>query len=261
MKSIRGYLRTLKLKRRLEKPPIIVCQHVEGVEIKFVVHNWIEYHNRARDSYTGEPETVLWIKENLKEGDVLWDIGANVGAYALLAAKMVSSASVVAFEPYIPTYSHLWDNIVLNECSNRITPFCLALSDNTRMETLGISDLRAGSSEHVLGGKHFDFIQASITMKADDVLTLLGLEPPNLIKIDVDGYEMHVLKGMENLLRNPLLRSLIVETNKGKTDKLVYDFLSALGFEKIDDSSVQTEQLVFNTIYRRKDCGKTPVEM
>ena len=253
MKSLSGYIRTRRLKARLEKPPVVVRQHVEGVEISFAVHTWLEYHNRARDSYTGEPDMVEFIKNSLKKGDVLWDVGANVGAYSLLAAKIVPEAKVVAIEPYIPTFAHLWDNIALNNCNDRIIPLCVALSDHTSLDFLGISDPRAGSSEHALGDKSFDLIQPSIAIKGDDALTFFSLKAPTLVKIDVDGYETHVLKGMTTILQNVNLRSLIIELDKNKTEDQVLHFMSEAGFEKVSDSSSITKGPVFNTVYKRKD--------
>lgn len=251
MKSLSGYLRTRKLQARLEKPPVVVRRHVEGVKILFAVHTWIEYHNRARDSYTGEPDTVAWIKKNLKPGDVLWDVGANVGAYSLFAAKVVPQSTVVAFEPYIPTYAHLWDNIVLNVCADRIVPVCMALSDHTSVDSLGISDPRAGSSQHVLGGKDFDLAQASISIRGDDLIPLFSFQKPNLVKLDVDGYEVHVVRGMTRLLEDRSLRSLIVEVDSGKTEQPVSDLLSRAGFERVSDSSAFSGVPAFNVVYER----------
>jgi len=225
---------------------------VENVEILFAVHNWIEYHNRARDSYTGEPDTVAWIRKNLKAGDVLWDVGANVGAYSILAAKLVPKSTVVAFEPYIPTFAHLWDNIVLNACTERIVPVCTALSDHTTLDNLGISDPRAGSSQHVLGGKNFGLLQPSISIRGDDLIPLFNFQKPNLVKLDVDGYELQVLKGMTRLLKDHSLRSLIVEVESGKSEQPVSDLLSRAGFERVSDSKGLTGIPVFNVVYERE---------
>src|SRR3990172_8964826 len=125
--SISGFIRSQWLKWRLERPPVTVRQEVEGHEIKLSVHNWVEYHNRAVLIYSGEPDMVVWLKQKLRTGDVLWDVGANVGAYSLLAAKLVPHAVIVAFEPYIPTFSHLWENITLNGLSRQVIPICVAL--------------------------------------------------------------------------------------------------------------------------------------
>ncbi len=248
-----GFIRSQWLKGRLERPPVTVRQQVEGHEIKFSVHNWVEYHNRAVLSYTGEPDMVVWLKRELRTGDALWDVGANVGAYSLLAAKLVPDASVVAFEPYIPTFSHLWENIALNGLAKQIVPICVALSNRTAIDELGISDLRAGSSEHVLGGKDFKAFQPSVAIRGDAALAILGVPPPTLMKLDVDGYEVHVLKGMASLLENSAMRSCIIEVEKGKTEEPVDALMRAAGFLRDGDSSALTGGPVFNVIYTRVD--------
>jgi len=236
----------------LEKPPVVVRQAIEGIEILFAVHTWVEYHNRARDSYTGEPDMVEFIKYNLSNVDVFWDVGANVGAYSLLSAKIAPNVKVVAFEPYIPTYAHLWDNIVLNGCAERITPLCMALSHCTRLDSLGISDPRAGSSEHVLGRKNTDLTQPSVAITGDDAIRLFRIQSPTIVKIDVDGYEISVIEGMVNTLKNISLRTLIIEVERNKTEDGVFDLMNEAGFERVSDSSSITDGRVFNVVYRRK---------
>ena len=251
MKSLTGFLRSRYLNWKLERLPVVVKTHACGVEVAFCVYTWIEYHNRALLSYVGEPDTVQWLRSNLRSGDVLWDIGANVGAYSLLAAKLVPDASVVAFEPYIPTFSHLWENIALNGLARQIVPICVALSDRTAIDELGISDARAGSAEHVLGGKNFKAFQPSVAVSGDDACKVLGLPPPTLLKVDVDGYEVHVLKGMSTLLKNTSLRSCIIEVQRGKTEEPVDELMRLAGFKRSGDSSALTGGPVFNVIYTR----------
>lgn len=249
MKSLSGFVRTQILKRRLERTPVVVQQRVEGVEIAFVVTNWVEYHNRARDSYTGEPETVAWIKNNLCKGDVLWDVGANVGAYTLLAAKLVPEAAVVAFEPYIATFSHLWENIALNRCSGQVTPLCVALSRSSAIDNLGVSDPRAGSSEHRLGDKRLKLQQPTLALRGDDAIKYLGLKQPNLMKIDVDGYEAEILKGMRRILRSGCLRLLLVEVHRDETEFEVKKLLTAVGFEMMRALNDEELPVVRNRIF------------
>ena len=126
MKSLRGFLRTKYLQRRLEQAPVVVDATVPGAEVtvSFSVHTWFEYHNRAHASYTGEPDMVEWLKNMLVPGDVFWDIGANVGAYSILAAKLCPGAQVFSFEPFIPTFAHLWENVVLNDVATQVFPIC-----------------------------------------------------------------------------------------------------------------------------------------
>ena len=84
-----------------------------------------------------EPETVEWIENVLEPEEVLFDIGANVGAYALVAwAATGGTAMVVAFEPSVLNFANLVENTRLNDCRGRVVPLPVALGDSTRLDTL-----------------------------------------------------------------------------------------------------------------------------
>ncbi len=62
-----------------------------------------------------EPETVWWIDHIVQPGDCVWDVGANVGLYALYAARRVGAGgTVIAFEPAADNYAALCRNVTLN---------------------------------------------------------------------------------------------------------------------------------------------------
>ena len=87
---------------------------------------------RAR-SCKKEPWTVAWIEESMSGGGVLYDVGANVGTFSLVAAKVCARrGTVVAFEPGFASYAHLCGNIVLNRCEAIIIPVPLALAGTLR---------------------------------------------------------------------------------------------------------------------------------
>ena len=84
---------------------------------------------RANTFSTKEPDTLAWIDSFFRPGDVIYDVGANIGQYALYAAKRFSKElKILAFEPEALNYAKLNKNIVLNDMVGTITPYCLALS-------------------------------------------------------------------------------------------------------------------------------------
>jgi FkbM family methyltransferase len=251
MKSLKGFLRRKYVERRLDQPPFVVKSPVIGHQIAFLVHTSFEYYNRAQDSYSGEPDMVKWLAENLTTSDVLWDIGANVGAYSLLAAKVCPAAQVVAFEPFIPSFAHLWENMMLNECVERITPLCLALSDHTGIDNLAVKDSRAGSSQHQLGENPKGLTQKVISWSGDEAIADLFLPSPTLVKVDTDGHEIQVLKGMRETLRNPSLRSAMVEVEEGKTETKIAALLQDAGLKRVDNPFTQPTNGVFNALFIR----------
>lgn len=167
-----------------------------------------------------EPWTVNWIETYVRPGDVLFDVGANVGAYSLLAAKLTKgSAKIYAFEPAFFNYPALCTNVLINNCQDSILSFPFALSKNTHLDYFNYADLRSGSALHTLGeqidyrGDNFDAIyrQPVIAYSIDELVHLFSIPMPNHIKIDVDGTEMDVLLGAEKTLENPSVVSIMME--------------------------------------------------
>jgi len=177
-------------------------------------------HERERlKACVKEPFTVEWIHRCIRPGDVLYDIGANVGAYSLVAAKKPSGgARVFAFEPSYANVASLCANIVLNRAAEQITPIPVALSDSSGLATLGLRALEPGSARHVLGDRPSSegsplYHQPVMTFRLDDLVARYGIPPPNHIKLDVDGGELAVLEGASVTLSSPSLRSVLVEVS------------------------------------------------
>jgi FkbM family methyltransferase len=188
-----------------------------------------------------EPETVEWIETFLTDGDVLYDVGANVGAYSLLAAKIFDGkVQVYAFEPAFPNFSQLCKNLVLNGCQTSVVPLPIALSDRTGIGRFNYRTLVAGGAVHALGeamdgaGQAFTPVatQAVLIFRMDDLIEQFRLPVPSHIKVDVDGTEFSVLKGMERTLSSGAVRSMMVELNEGRgSADQVKVFLAEKGFE------------------------------
>lgn len=248
MKSLSGFLRTRYLKRRLEQPPVVIDAPVPGTEVtvSFSIQTWFEYHHRARDSYTGEPDMIDWLKTTLKPGDVLWDIGANVGAYSILAAKLCPGARVFSFEPFIPTFSHLWENIVINNVTQQVFPVCAGLANRTSPESLAVSDPRAGSSHHQVGQSGGKLQQGIIAVRGDDLRGLLGLPGPTMLKLDIDGLEEAAVEGLRETLRTPALRAVMIEVEAGKSEEPVQKALEEAGFKRVPNPLTQSTVGAFN---------------
>lgn len=239
-------------------------------DIYLSVDTSIEYEIRLH-SAKKEPETVAWIEELLGQGDVMYDIGANVGAYSLIASKFTDGlARIYAFEPAFTTFPNLCRNILLNRCAGSVIPLNLALSESTRIDNFNYLDLDSGSSCHAYGtnvlfsGESFEpmFTQPIISYTVDDLVETFGLEVPSLIKIDVDGNEPAILTGAMQTLRRKELRSVLVEVNEKLPENTssIVDVLTASGLElrsrhrnQWDDDSENTPfSMSCNYIFVRK---------
>jgi FkbM family methyltransferase len=146
-----------------------------------------------------EEETTRLFKELAKKGDTIVDIGANIGYYTLLASDIVGSeGKVYAFEPSPLNYDLLVGNIKLNNFNN-VVAVQKAVSDRNGKLEFYLNDQDMGA--HTIYkpdrvGKSV-FVE-SITL--DDYFK--GKESPiDIVKMDVEGAEMAVIQGMDNIIK------------------------------------------------------------
>jgi FkbM family methyltransferase len=192
-----------------------------------------------------EPETVRWIEDHVQAGDVLYDVGANVGAYSLIAAKRGGGqVRVFAFEPSFATYDELCRNVVLNGCEATITPLLMCVTEAPGLVTFGHSSLEPGSALHVTAEAAGVVPQSAVYRQAipgfsiDALVTQFCCPIPNHIKIDVDGTELSVLKGAHQTLDASELRTIQVEVSPQEPSALdVRTLLESKGFRLASQTS------------------------
>ena len=222
--------------------------------ILFAVGSDIELRIRLH-SCAKEPETVSWLEE-LKHNDVYYDIGANVGAYALLAGVgLKKKVRVYAFEPGPATYARLCENILLNNSADTVYALPFALCDTTAMNPFELSNTDPGSALHVLHsgsveGNNSGIVHNIASAKLDDLRKLFNLPQPSRIKIDVDGTELSVLKGATETLASVELQSVLIECNPFNTTA-IENFLANFGL-MINTRHKQNTTDDENIIFRRK---------
>jgi FkbM family methyltransferase len=181
-----------------------------------------------------EPFTVEWIEQSIRDDDVFYDIGANVGAYSLIAATS-SRARVFSFEPSPASFLDLSRNIALNGCSSRITPLPLALWSANEFLTFASSSSAAGAAQHRVSrliGMPEEGSDTIVGIRLDDVVERFGLPVPTHAKIDTDGYEVDVLVGAERTLVRDEWQSIIIELDRDDTsrNKQIRTILTDTGF-------------------------------
>lgn len=139
----------------------------------------------------------------LRPSELLADIGANIGSYALLAAG-ISGARVVAFEPHPITAGHLERNVDHNRLRNQIEVRRMALSD-TAGEGALTDEL--DTMNHLVTGDEGGTKVLLRTLDGE-----LGEAGATMLKIDVEGHEEQVLAGGCKVLANPSLMAIEIET-------------------------------------------------
>lgn len=142
----------------------------------------------------------------LRPGEHFLDVGANIGSYTVLAAGGVG-ARVTAVEPIPATHAALSLNVRLNglEALVRLCPIGISDAATTLRFTAGLDTVN-----HVLApGEDCPALEIPV-LRLDD---LLGDDVPVVIKVDVEGHELSVLKGGERTLADARLLAVLMETN------------------------------------------------
>lgn len=216
----------------------------DGGSLKFADTNRLS-RKRVDTLFTKEPTTILWM-DQFKPGDVMFDVGGNVGMYSVYAGK-ISGARVFSFEPESQNYAELNRNIFLNELNGRVTAYNLAASNSFELSTLFLSHFCPGFSHHDFGENRWDkdmdlghtvlkrddrLEQGCTSIVIDDVIAQGFFPQPHHIKVDVDGFEWKVVEGARKTLQSPGLKTVLIETdNKIPESVAIIDIMKSMGWK------------------------------
>lgn len=188
-----------------------------------------------------EPEETKWVYQYLKPGDTFVDVGANCGYYSFIASGIVgNTGSVYAFEPDPkPREILIW-----NRDKNQIGNICvsgLALGDKTEEKDLLIPDPseHLNNSTFIPGHHQPGSTQRTRITTLDKYAGEYGINQVNFIKIDIEGMEPAVIRGMQKLLTDKRVDYMLVELHDkalipAGTNAIELDtFIRSYGFEGI----------------------------
>jgi FkbM family methyltransferase len=195
---------------------------------------------RCMKMFIKEPGTCEWIKAQVQPGDVFYDVGANIGVYTVFAAQRVGpTGKVFAFEPHSATFARLLETISRNNLSRFVVPCNFALHERQGFFPFRYYSQEAGSSQSQLmprlsspsAGNAGNPCEFKFSASLDDLMAGEGFFPPDHVKIDVDGNELMILRGMRGLLsgsRPP--KSIQVEINmRQRTD--ILSLMQSCGYQ------------------------------
>lgn len=164
---------------------------------------------RAETFWTKEPETLVWI-QSFADGETLFDVGANVGIYSLYCAAIHPGCHIHGFEPDAKNFARLKDNIALNAFAE-ITPHQIAVSDVNGRRMFRPASSQIGSSGGQIEAQSPPHaVHYGVKVRTLDALSA-NIGVPQHIKIDIDGQELRVVRGMGGLLHKPQLQSILIE--------------------------------------------------
>jgi len=201
---------------------------------------FLDPEDAMRLSITGihEPLETAIVKKQIKKGDVVLDIGANIGYYTLIFSRLVGKMGrVYAFEPDPCSYALLKKNVEINECSN-VVLLQKAVSNKSVKIKLYLCEYN--SMDHRIYDSHDNrkFVEID-AIKLDDYFKNYH-KKINFIKMDIQGSEGVAVQGMSYLLKKNKTVKIITEfwptaLKKAKTQPK--DFLNSLskqGFKFFD---------------------------
>jgi FkbM family methyltransferase len=176
------------------------------------------------------------LRRLLQPGQVFVDVGANIGWHSMLAADRVGpSGRVIACEPVSSTYSHLLRNIDINEFS-QIDPHQIGLAD--RDAELNIYELESDNcgAHSLFSNRKHQPLERVRVRHAASFFDEQNIREVHVCKIDVEGAEVEVLKGLTSVLRERRIKILLLEINpeglhraKRSPDELI-DLVRSNGF-------------------------------
>jgi FkbM family methyltransferase len=177
-----------------------------------------------------DQEIQQFIERCAKPGWVFCDVGANIGAYSIVAARLAhGEGRVIAFEAHPYTYAFLERNVRVNGLSN-VVSINKAVGDVEGSISLVFNRVNPGET-------HVSNESGSVPLvKLDNELRRIGINTINYLKIDVEGYELPVLRGAIQILRNSpdvIVQTEMIDRHASRYGYLLADlkmFMTGLGF-------------------------------
>jgi len=150
------------------------------------------------------------LRSQIRPGDVVWDVGANVGVYTQIFADAVGAhGRVIAFEPSVLNFEQL--RLAAGTRHNcTLRNFGLGAQNETLRFKQGPD--RLGATSRIRDSEEGD---EKIAIRSAASLLAEGEPSPNVVKIDVEGHEFEVLQGFHNLLNHQSLRTIGLEVHFG----------------------------------------------
>lgn len=183
----------------------------------------------ALERFKPDPTTVEWLTRHVAIGDVLYDVGAGVGAYTVIAAARRGSI-VVAFEPGYAAFKLLCDNLRLNGCAGSVIPMPLAVAGEDGLAELKYAPGHPGEERHIVhpapwrtrraGPDERAFVQPACAITLDAARERYTLPWPNHLRFGEHTPVSAALAAATSLLRSDGLKTIFMTVSANERDAL-----------------------------------------
>jgi FkbM family methyltransferase len=185
--------------------PVTIERTIENAAIKFYLNTPSDFELVINDIDV-EQKSIIKFVNTLEEGDVVYDIGANIGTYAILADNKLSECTVVAFEPLPENVVRLEDNIEANKSSVEVRDIALSNS-------IGSANFTANHSKTGRLVETNTLDPSTTVEKTKGDIFVDNRDTPTVIKIDSEGEELDILRGFDETLAEGV-RDIFVEIHE-----------------------------------------------
>lgn len=205
---------------------------LSGSNIKCICYTESSYGGMVVYNNLPEYPEMLFLGKVLKANSVFLDIGANIGVFTLIAASKIKSGKIYSFEPVASVLSILYNNVRLNSLEDRVTIVEKVASDQIGFERFVSHEISEYS--HISVDKTSKTVRIP-SIRLDTFCKENNINFIDVVKIDVEGAELKVLKGLEDYLKFGKVGFLIVELNKRSIlfkggPNQVIDYLTNFGY-------------------------------
>lgn len=230
LKTIRRFLRWQIGSRILKYP--IVYDFVEGTRLIVTKGQT----SMTGNIYTGMTsfEPMTFCMHYLRNEDVMVDIGANAGIFSVLCGR--AGAFVISIEPIPTTFKMLQDNIIINELNERSILMNIGLAE--KKGELEFTNNLGATNRALYEGEEKQQQHLTVRVAVDTLDNIIEMVKykPNLIKIDVEGFESFVIDGGIKTITDSGCNVVIMELNQngrkfGFDDNEIHKKMISYGFE------------------------------
>lgn len=217
------FLSLFKLRNFISSNKVVNFKIKDNLEIKLLPKGAITFQVWKQKEY--EKYNLNFILDQLSPGAIFFDIGANIGIFSLTAAKKEPQAKVYAFEPCRETFRILKENIRLNNLNN-ILAYQSAVGDYNGEALLkinaswrdGLNTLGEGTHSgcKIIGQEKVPIVSL------DNFVIANNIQKVDIMKVDVEGAELFVFKGAQNLLKKPNAPLIVYESTLFNTKGFHY---------------------------------------
>lgn len=182
---------------------------------------------------------------DIKEKDVVVDIGAHIGMFAIYAAHKAKNGKVISFEPFIKNYELLESNAKINNLKNLKTQNVAVGKKNGQQRLYLSPDNNTGGHSLYLKTENNDSFVDIPTISYNSMIENYKLDKIDYLKLDCEGAEYDILFNASKQAISKI-EKIVMECHphKDNTKEKMIEFLKDSGFELIIDNSAQTTELM-----------------